>query len=66
MAHTTGSKMLAASPREGSRVDFIERYFGISPDGGDGLLEWLLIVLLVLIIITIWLHLPITGKTKAH
>jgi len=44
-------------------VDFIERYFGISPDGGDGLLEILLIVLLVMIIVVARLHLP-TRKTK--
>ena len=30
-------------------MDFVERYLGVSPDGGDGLLEVLIIVLLVLI-----------------
>jgi hypothetical protein len=25
----------------GGRVDFIERMFGVSPDGGDGSLEWM-------------------------
>jgi len=28
-------------------VDFIEKYFGISPDGGDGSLEIMLLMLLV-------------------
>lgn len=31
----------------GGRVDFIERIFGVSPDGGDGSLEWLYFVSLV-------------------
>ena len=44
-------------------MDFIERYFRISPDGGDGLLEILLILLLFMIIVAAWLHLP-TRKTK--
>jgi hypothetical protein len=35
-------------------VDFVERYLGVSPDGGDGSLEVLIIVLLVLIAIAIW------------
>ena len=56
--------MPAHRPSEESRVDFIERYFGISPDGGDGLLEILLIVLLVMIVVAIWLHLPITGNKR--
>jgi len=43
-------------------MDFIERWFGISPDGGDGLLEILLIVLLAMIAIAIWMHLPIARK----
>jgi len=32
--------------------------FGISPDDSDGSLESLLIVLLVMIAIAIWMHLP--------
>jgi len=45
-------------------VDFIEKWFGISPDGGDGSLEIMFLILLVMIGVAIWLHLPITGKTK--
>jgi hypothetical protein len=43
-------------------MDFIERFFGISPDGGDGSLEILLLVLLVLIITAIGMHLPHRRK----
>jgi len=46
-------------------VYFIERYFGISPDGGDGSLEIMLAVLLLMICIAIWMHLPITKKAQA-
>lgn len=28
-------------------MDFIERFFGISPDGGSGLLELLILVVLI-------------------
>jgi uncharacterized membrane protein len=39
-------------------VDFIEKYFGISPDGGDGALEVMFLVLLVLVVVAIGMHLP--------
>ena len=29
-------------------MDFIERMFGFSPDGGDGSFEWLLVMMAVL------------------
>ena len=45
-------------------VDFIERYFGISPDGGDGALEIMLVVLLFMIFVAVWMHLPIIRKIK--
>jgi hypothetical protein len=35
-------------------VDFIERYFGISPDGGNGSVEFTLFVLLMAAIATAW------------
>ena len=40
-------------------MDFIERLFGISPDGGDGSTEVLIIGVIVLLIVTVtwrWLH----------
>jgi hypothetical protein len=43
-------------------MDFIERVFGVSPDGGDGSLEILLLVLLVLITTAIGMHLPHRRK----
>jgi hypothetical protein len=36
-------------------MDFIERLFGFSPDGGDGSFELLLILLPLLIVGLIWL-----------
>ena len=50
--------------RQGNRVNFVERYLGVSHDGGDGLLEILFIVLLVLIVIAIWLHIQTNRRTK--
>jgi hypothetical protein len=46
------------------QVDFIEKYFGITPHGGDGALEVMLLVLLVLVVVAIGMHLPIGGRTK--
>jgi hypothetical protein len=43
-------------------MDFIERFFGTSPDGGDGSLEILFLVLLVLIIAAIGMYLPHRRK----
>jgi hypothetical protein len=31
-------------------MDFIERIFGISPDSGSGLLEWLLAMILFVVL----------------
>ena len=45
-------------------MQFIENYFGISPDGGDGSLEIMFLVLLVLIGAADWMHLPMGGKAK--
>jgi len=38
--------------RKDGCVDFIERYFGFSPDGGDGSLEIAIILLIVLAYVT--------------
>jgi len=45
-------------------MNFIEGYFGISPDGGDGSLEIMLLVLLFLTVLAIALHLPRIGNSK--
>jgi hypothetical protein len=45
-------------------VNFIERYFGVSPDGGDSSLEVMLLVLLVLIVVAIGMHLSYWRKNK--
>jgi hypothetical protein len=39
-------------------MDYIERFFSISPDGWDGSLEILLLVLLILIITAVGMHWP--------
>jgi hypothetical protein len=53
-AETLG-KFGSSAFRQGNLVDFVERYLGVSPDGGDGLLEVLIIVLLVLMATAMWL-----------
>lgn len=45
-------------------MDFIERYLGLWPDGGDGSMEIMVLVLLVALGALIGLLLPIAGKTK--
>jgi len=47
-------------------MDFIERYLGISPDGGDGALEVMLLVLLVMIVVAIGMHLPYWRKNQKN
>ena len=39
-------------------MNYIEKLIGISPDGGDGSLEILLLVLLILIITAVGMHWP--------
>ena len=41
------------TPRKETFVDFIERWFGVSPDGGDGSLEILYLVTLALVVCAI-------------
>jgi hypothetical protein len=43
-------------------VDFIERYFGISPDGGDG--EVMLFVVILTLIAALALYLSIIRKAN--
>ena len=45
-------------------MDFIERYFGIAPDGGDGSMEIMALVLLVLLGVLIGLLLPMAHAPK--
>jgi hypothetical protein len=47
-------------------VNFIERYFGISPDGGDGSLEIMVLVLLIMIGVAIGMHLPYWRKNQKN
>jgi hypothetical protein len=45
-------------------MNFIERYFGISPDAGDGSLEIMTLVVLVALAILIGMLLPIGGISR--
>ena len=45
-------------------MDFIEKYLGLSPDGGDGSMEIMVLVLLVALGALIGLLLPVAGKTE--
>jgi len=45
-------------------MDFIERYLGFSPDGGDGSIEAIALMLLVTLGALIGLRLPIAGDAK--
>lgn len=36
-------------------MDFIERVFGVSPDGGNGLFELMLVLLPVLVASVLWM-----------
>jgi hypothetical protein len=50
-------------------MDFIERLFGISPDGGDGSTEVLVIGVVVLLIVALtwsWLHRKGWGRPFRH
>ena len=38
----------------GAKMDFLERLFGYSPDAGDGTIEVLIIVALLLVAASIW------------
>jgi uncharacterized iron-regulated membrane protein len=37
-------------------MDFIERIFGVSPDGGNGLFELMLVLLPVLVVSGLWMR----------
>lgn len=42
-------------------MDFIEQWFGISPDGGDGSLELLWIAAIAIVVAAVVFHRRITG-----
>jgi hypothetical protein len=46
-------------------MDFIERIFGISPDGGSGMLELLLSVIPVVGLYIVYTALSIRSKRKS-
>jgi hypothetical protein len=50
--------------KEGSRVDVIERFLGISPGGGDSSLEVMLLVVTFTLIGALGLYLSAIRKAK--
>jgi hypothetical protein len=51
---------------EGANMDFIERLLGISPDGGDGSAEMLIIGAIVLLLAALsWRFLIMRGRGRA-
>ena len=52
-----GAAILFAAERvHTGPMDFVERYLGFSPDGGDGSMEALIAVVLVIIIVSVGLR----------
>jgi hypothetical protein len=48
-----------------AKMDFLERLFGYSPDAGDGTIELLIIVALLLVAASIWFSIRrVPQKTK--
>jgi hypothetical protein len=47
-------------------MDFIERWFGLSPDGGDGSLEALYLLVLVVVVAGIIFRARIGGLIRRH
>jgi hypothetical protein len=45
-------------------MDFIERYLGISPDGGDGSFEVMLLVVIPILIAALALYLSATRGVR--
>ena len=43
-------------------LDFIERYLGVAPDKGDGIIEFLLSVFLIVLMVAIVVRLNITKN----
>jgi len=58
--------LLLVDPAGTKAIDFIERYLGNSPDGGDGSMEVMFLVVLVTMVATLSLHLSQqhTGNTN--
>ncbi len=47
-------------------MDFIERWFGVSPDGGDGSLEVLWIAATAIVVVAVFCRRPITNWLAAR
>jgi hypothetical protein len=45
-------------------MDFIERIFGVSPDGGNGALEWLIVLVFVVLPICSFLFERLRSRAK--
>jgi hypothetical protein len=47
-------------------MDFIERWFGISPDGGDGSLEALYLLAIVVVLAAVVFRVRIRALIRRH
>jgi hypothetical protein len=47
-------------------MDFIERWFGVSPDGGDGSLEMLWIVAIAIVVVAVLCRRPVINWLAAR
>jgi len=47
-------------------MDFIERWFGVSPDGGDGSLEVLWIVAMAIVVVAVLCRRPVIHWLAAR
>lgn len=45
-----GTHVPHARSKAGGRMDFVERLFGVSPDGGNGMFELLLLLVVVVVV----------------
>jgi len=50
----TGNIPCVLKMGEECRMDFIERIFGIAPDGGSGALELMLFLIPIVILVAVW------------
>ncbi len=47
-------------------MDFIEQWFGVSPDNGDGSLEWLWVVAITIAVVAIALRGQIVSRLSSR
>jgi len=56
---------IRAAARQEVLVDWIERWLGLSPDGGDGSTEVLLVLAIVAVVVAIVARRALIGRQRA-